>query len=200
MEKSRAYWYHIVSLAHAYLDHRLAPQFTNPQHALHRIPKFPGRLKSPFERPLGTTSTFALCSLASSTWRVVGDSRCDAVEKESTRPALVQIGTRSAIPFRLCGNVFSHWIGTTAEKATGPKYLGILAIGWCYILSARLVELQGESAIMRYTSSLLRRKSLQFTRRDSYHRCSGRRYKSCPLVVCDTRKKRGMGSYCERGP
>lgn len=42
----------------------------------------------------------------------------------------------------------------TAENATGPNYLGILAIGWCYILSAQLIEMQGSSAIMRYTDSL----------------------------------------------
>lgn len=39
------------------------------------------------------------------------------------------------------------------EKSTGPNYLGILTIAWCYILSARLVEMQGEGASMSYTSS-----------------------------------------------
>lgn len=39
------------------------------------------------------------------------------------------------------------------EKDTCPNYLGILTIGWCYILSARLVEMQGEGATMQYTTS-----------------------------------------------
>jgi len=83
----------------------------------------------------------------------VGNSGCDVINKERTTPALVQIGTATAIPYSFCGDVFSHWLGTTTENATDPNYLGILAIGWCYILSARLVEMQGDSAIMRYTSS-----------------------------------------------
>ncbi|RAQ67017.1 hypothetical protein COH20_008362 [Aspergillus flavus] len=154
LEKSRAYWYHIASVAYAYLDHGLVPEFANPQHALHKIPRFPCRLKAQFVRPLGTTAIFALCSEASSTWRLIGNSDCEAVKKERTKPALVQIGTASTIPYSFCGKVFSQWIGMTAENATGPNYLGILAIGWCYILSAQLIEMQGSSAIMRYTDSL----------------------------------------------
>lgn len=83
----------------------------------------------------------------------MGHSDCHAAKKETTTPALVQIGIGSAILCSFCGNVFSHWIGTATEKATDPNSLGILAIGWCYILSARLVEMQGGSAIMRYTNS-----------------------------------------------
>ncbi|GMG00617.1 unnamed protein product [Aspergillus oryzae] len=154
LEKSRAYWDHIASVAYAYLDHGLVPEFANPQHALHKIPRFPCRLKAQFVRPLGTAAIFALCSAASSTWRLIGNSDCEAVKKERTKPALVQIGTASTIPYSFCGKVFSQWIGMTAENATGPNYLGILAIGWCYILSAQLIEMQGSSAIMRYTDSL----------------------------------------------
>ncbi|KAB8272935.1 hypothetical protein BDV30DRAFT_239017 [Aspergillus minisclerotigenes] len=154
LEKSRAYWYHIASVACAYLDHGLVPEFANPQHALHKIPRFPCRLKAQLVRPLGTTAIFALCSEASSTGRLVGNSDCEAVKKERTKPALVQIGTGSTIPYSFCGKVFSHWIGMATEKGTGPNYLGILAIGWCYILSAQLIEMQGSSAVMRYTDSL----------------------------------------------
>ncbi|KAJ5176559.1 uncharacterized protein N7482_002436 [Penicillium canariense] len=104
--------------------------------------------------PLGIAPTFPLCSLASSTWRLLGDSGCDAeVKKETTRHTWVQIGTGRPTPYSFCGNIFSYWIGTTTEKATGPNYLGILAIGWCYILSAELVAKQGGSAVMRYTDS-----------------------------------------------
>lgn len=70
-----------------------------------------------------------------------------------TKFALVQIGTARTIPYSFCGDVFSHWIGTTTQKAKFPNYLGILAIGWYYILSARLVEMHGDSAVIRYTNS-----------------------------------------------
>jgi hypothetical protein len=46
-----------------------------------------------------------------------------------------------------------RWTGTTDEERDVPSYLGILALGWSYILSARLVEVQGEGAKMIYTGS-----------------------------------------------
>lgn len=39
------------------------------------------------------------------------------------------------------------------KKHTSPNYLGILTIGWWYVLSARFVEIQGEGATMQYTAS-----------------------------------------------
>lgn len=83
----------------------------------------------------------------------MGNSDCDVVKKETTKETLVQIGTARSIEFSFCGDVFGHWIGTTTEKAASPNYLGILAIGWSYILSAQLVEMQGGSASMCYTDS-----------------------------------------------
>ncbi|PLB55666.1 hypothetical protein P170DRAFT_506221 [Aspergillus steynii IBT 23096] len=152
LEKSRAYWYHIASIAHAYLDHGLAPEFIDPHHALYKVPRFQSPLKSQEARPFGNTPIWALCSLATSNWRLSSD--CDAVKKERARLAVVQIGTSRTIPYSFYGKVFSDWIGTTMEKKTGPNYLGILAIGWCYILSAQLLEMQGGSAVMHYTNSL----------------------------------------------
>lgn len=77
---------------------------------------------------------------------------CDTVKKGTTSPALLQIGISTTIPHDLGGDVFSHWVGTTEENITGPKYLGILTIGWCYVLSVRLVEMQEEDASISYTS------------------------------------------------
>jgi hypothetical protein len=67
--------------------------------------------------------------------------------------ALLQIGISGAIPYNFDGSIFNSWIGTREEKSTGPNYLGILTIGWCYLLSARLVEIHGQGATMRYTTS-----------------------------------------------
>lgn len=63
------------------------------------------------------------------------------IEKEIIYSALLKIGTRVAIPCSFSGRVFSSWIGITEESRTGPNYLGILTIVWCYILSTRLVEI-----------------------------------------------------------
>ncbi|KAK1141791.1 hypothetical protein N8T08_008456 [Aspergillus melleus] len=39
------------------------------------------------------------------------------------------------------------------SSAILADYLGVLAAGWCYVLSAWLVEVQGDGASMRYTDS-----------------------------------------------
>ena len=52
-------------------------------------------------------------------------------------------------------------------KATGPNYLGTLAIARSYILSAQLVEMQGGGGIMRYTNS--RAESLDENSSESVH-------------------------------
>ncbi|KAJ5097491.1 hypothetical protein N7456_008212 [Penicillium angulare] len=69
---------------------------------------------------------------------------------------MLQLGTAESVPIHLDGNVFTSWIGTLEETApedtlSGPNYLGILTLGWCYVLSAYLVELRGEGSSMEYT-------------------------------------------------
>lgn len=103
--------------------------------------------------PYGVSPSFVLCMQASSTWKLTGNSDCETTEKERTTDALLKIGTSVAIPYSFNGGVFGSWIGTTEEKSCGPNYLGILTIGWYYILSARLVEIQGDGASMEYTTS-----------------------------------------------
>lgn len=135
------------------MRHGLAPEYTNPCHALQRLPKFQGRPKETYARPYGVSPRPALCLQATSTWKLVGSSDCGRLEKEKSNPALLQIGISVAIPYNFDGRAFNSWIGTKEEKSTCPNDLGILTIGWCYILSARLVEIYGEGAYMRYTKS-----------------------------------------------
>lgn len=75
------------------------------------------------------------------------------IEKEITNSALLKIGIGVATSYGLCGRIFSSWIGITEESHAGPNYLGILTVTWCYILSALLVEIQGEGASTYYTIS-----------------------------------------------
>lgn len=90
---------------------------------------------------------------ASSTWKLTGNSECDTIEKERTANSLLKIGTSVAIPYSFHGDVFGSWIATVEEENCGPNYLGILTIGWCYILSARLLDIHGDGASMEYTTS-----------------------------------------------
>ncbi|CAI7569446.1 unnamed protein product [Penicillium glandicola] len=151
--KSREYWYRLTSLADAHRGHGLNAGYVNPGRTLHRVPKLRVRPKTTYVRAYGVSPSLVLCMQASSTWKLVGNSDCDTIEKERTSHALLQVGTSVAIPYTFDGFVFNSWIGTTEEKCTGPNYLGILTVGWCYILSARLVEIQGEGATMHHTTS-----------------------------------------------
>ncbi|KAI2730926.1 hypothetical protein DTO012A9_512 [Penicillium roqueforti] len=81
LEKSRDYWYRLTSLAYAYRDHGLNPEYTNPRHILHRIPKLHVRPETTYARPYGV-SPLVLCMQASSTWKLVGNSDCDSIAKK----------------------------------------------------------------------------------------------------------------------
>jgi hypothetical protein len=65
---------------------------------------------------------------------------------------LLQLGTQASIPSAFGGDSFRQWIGIPDEARDGRSHLGILVLGWSYIISARLVEIQGDSAEMRYTN------------------------------------------------
>lgn len=153
LEKSRRYWYCLASFADIQRRQGLFPEYTQPCHILHRIPQFRGRPKKTQERPFGVSSDPVLCLEASSTWKLVTDSECDKLKKEVTNSTLLQIGISVPVPCTFHGRIFNHWIGTAEEDSSGPNYLGILTLGWCYVLSARFVELYGQDATMRYTSS-----------------------------------------------
>lgn len=104
---------------------------------------------------LSASPSQVLCLQASVNWRLdESTADCQRVQKDKTHSVLLQIGTKAAIPYTLSGCDFHHWIGTVDEVAAGPNYLAVLTLGWCYILSARLVEIQGEDgAAMTYTES-----------------------------------------------
>lgn len=81
-----------------------------------------------------------------STWVARGPS--GEVQGKKTVIGLVWIGSQEIVPCEFDGDAFSHWPGT---KIKSPNYIGILALGWSYILSARLVEIFGACSTMSYT-------------------------------------------------
>ena len=131
--------------------------YANPRNMLGRVPAIPKNLKCTYAGNFGSSPSKALCAEANSTWRVTDNTSCGLAKEEKKIPGLVQIGTRSPIPCKFGGDSFRRWTGTTGEERDMPSYLGVLALGWCYILSARLVEGQGGDAKMTYTMSNLAR-------------------------------------------
>jgi hypothetical protein len=82
----------------------------------------------------------------------VTNSSC-GLRGEKTVSGLLQIGPQEPIPCRFSGDGFSQWSGSLGEEQNAPNYLGVLALGWSYILSARLGEILGDGATMTYTTS-----------------------------------------------
>ncbi|PYI28568.1 hypothetical protein BP00DRAFT_488680 [Aspergillus indologenus CBS 114.80] len=99
---------------------------------------------------MGASPSPILCFQASACWRLNGSTDC-GIPTDKTDPVLLHLGTKAAVPYSFEGGSFRKWIGTAGENVDSPNYLGILTLGWCYILSAGLVELQGDGASMRYT-------------------------------------------------
>ena len=120
---------------------------------LRQVPRIYGNPQKIHDFHFSISPSQAVCLEASATWQLNDPTHCDHVQEEKTHPVLLQIGARGAIPCSFTGEDFCHWIGTSDEVAVAPNYLGILLLGWCYILSVRLVEMRGEGATMEYTAS-----------------------------------------------
>ncbi|KAL9023528.1 MAG: hypothetical protein Q9196_007148, partial [Gyalolechia fulgens] len=64
------------------------------------------------------------------------------------------ISIQSPTPVDWNGTSFRQWVGVEGENTT-RNYISILALGWSYILSARLLEMQGQGgAEIEYTQSM----------------------------------------------
>lgn len=150
LEKSRKYWYQLAALAYGLRDSGLIPEFINPRHALHRVPRLQPCSSRLQIRPFGISPAIGLCIEASSTWQLPAEHDCDKLEREISLPALLQLGTDTATSFSFTESV--PWNSTSEENATGPSYLGLLTLGWCYTLSAQLVEMLEGDASIHYTS------------------------------------------------
>ncbi|OJJ74447.1 hypothetical protein ASPBRDRAFT_27476 [Aspergillus brasiliensis CBS 101740] len=151
LEKSREYWYQIASLAFQLRDSDSTSDFPNPRLALHRIPKLQARSERFHIRPWGRTPVRGLCFEASSVWTLPTGRDCGKLKKQLSHLTLVQVGTAAATSFSFTESVFSSWNRKGEQGAFVPNYLGLLAIGWCYVLSAQLVEMRGEGSSMQYT-------------------------------------------------
>ncbi|RAK95880.1 uncharacterized protein BO80DRAFT_449746 [Aspergillus ibericus CBS 121593] len=153
LEKSRLYWYSIASVACNYRDHGVKQESANPHHMLWKVPRMHGGPHTTYAIYMGACPCQLLFFRASVSWQLDGSTDCDRVQRHKSNPVLLQLGTKAPVPYTLSGNGFRQWMGTEDEVAVGPNYLAILTLGWCYILSARLLEIQGRGGMMEYTTS-----------------------------------------------
>ncbi|KAJ5350606.1 hypothetical protein N7541_008333 [Penicillium brevicompactum] len=152
LTKSRNYWHLLGSVAHAIRDTGLLVEYTDPRLSLRRVPKLHARPEESHTQPL-LYSRRNMILKASSVWKVTGHEDCDGLKEEVIRPSYMKLASGNCVPVELDGEVFSTWIGTKEEASTNSNYISILTLGWCYILSARLIELRGAGATLSYTDS-----------------------------------------------
>ncbi|KAF9888057.1 hypothetical protein FE257_009322 [Aspergillus nanangensis] len=147
LEQSSSYWHRMSDAAECAHGEGIRPYAANPHHMLQKVPRMRG---NPRETHVAYNM---MCFTASTRWVVEESTACSGLRMDKSHTTLFHMGTKTPVPLTLDGDGFRHWIGTKNEKQSGPNYLAILVLGWCYILSARLVEMQHgrEGAAMQYT-------------------------------------------------
>lgn len=89
-----------------------------------------------------------------SEWRIMGSKDCEASGKPVQVPP-VQLRWMIGAPTKLTLNGISFRTWPEFEGPKQPNFLAILVLAWSYILSARLVELQGQDGSrIDYTRSI----------------------------------------------
>lgn len=88
-----------------------------------------------------------------SKWHITGSKNCEASGKPiQIPPVRLRLLIRTPTNVTLRGNSFRSW--TEFEMIDQPNLLAILVLAWSYILSARLMELQGRNGSqMVYTQT-----------------------------------------------
>ncbi|KAI4138338.1 MAG: hypothetical protein LQ341_004716 [Variospora aurantia] len=101
-----------------------------------------------------SSATSTLFLEAHSIFGFTSNEGCTVGDNIKTIPALLQLGIQSPTPVHWNGTSFRQWVGIEGEN-TKRNYISILALGWSYILSVRLLEMQGQGgAEIAYTQSI----------------------------------------------
>ena len=152
--KARTYWHCVAEQAISQHRSGILLHHVNLQSMLGRVPAIPTRPGYICTYSMSSTKK-AMFIKASSTWRVTANDGCGIDGKERTTQADLQIGIQEPTEYRLTGDCFCRWPQVENQRQDTTNYLGLLTLGWSYILSARLVEMQGqEGAKIVYTDSM----------------------------------------------
>ncbi|KAL8645006.1 MAG: hypothetical protein Q9210_006954 [Variospora velana] len=151
---ARVYWCRLAEKALSQHRRGLLPQQVNPFHMLGRVPAIPdkpGRICTlAFDESFTDSALFLE---AHSTFQVGKNEGCTASGNVKNIPALLLLGVKSSTLVNWNGTSFHQWVGIEGENRT-KNYISILALAWSYILSVRLLEMQGQGDTeIAYTES-----------------------------------------------
>ena len=76
------------------------------------------------------------------TWQVSSDNNCGVNANERIVPTDVQIGVQEPTRYRLGDHCFRSWPQDGDQRPKITNYMGVLTLGWSYIFSACLIEMQ----------------------------------------------------------
>jgi len=151
--KARTYWHCLAEQAILQRRNGISSHHVNLQSMLGRVPALPATPGYTYTYSVNSTKK-AMFMEASSTWRVTANDSCGIDGKERTVQADLQIGIQEPTKYRLTGDCFYHW-SQDGDRQDTTNYLGLLALGWSYVLSACAVERQGQDgARIVYTDSI----------------------------------------------
>ncbi|KAL2871510.1 uncharacterized protein BJX67DRAFT_377277 [Aspergillus lucknowensis] len=145
LTQSRGYWFKLASLAKVYRRTGLLRESTNPKYMLQAVPRI---REVPRE-----TSILNLGSSLAPSLAIEGERDCGIADEKITEAQFLQIGISNPTPFNYLGWNFCSWIGAAGQESERHNYMAVLTPGWCYILSARLVDGYKTGASMQHTDS-----------------------------------------------
>ena len=152
LASARTYWYALGERAESF--HHQVLSGLNVHCILARVPAIP---TEPVRVSKILRHTETLCTNTFSTWHVKASDGCGIDGREKIIESNIWVGIQEATKVELSGDCFRRWPPSDlGENET--NYLAILTLGWCYVLSACMIELQGQKgAKMFYTNSVTTR-------------------------------------------
>ena len=147
---ARTYWHSLAEQSR--VDHHHGIPKLDFRCIIARVPAIPIESVCTY-RVVGLTRALSLKS--SSIWRVTaGNDECGIDGKEKHIESNMRIGVQTATRVTLSGDCFANW-PQDRLRGRASNYIAILTLAWSYILSARMVELQGHNgACTFYTNSI----------------------------------------------
>lgn len=156
LQQSRTYWHGLAQHAMVSYKRDIFPSSSlAPSELLKHVPSIPDNRVADCRAPLKITPSNGVLSLeGQATWVVAEDGDCGIVGMQKSRTSSLAIGVREPAPLRFGNVAFCSRLDHGSYSCSQRNMVGVLALGWLYILSAELVDREiVDTATISYTDS-----------------------------------------------
>ncbi|KAL3460630.1 hypothetical protein BJX64DRAFT_290109 [Aspergillus heterothallicus] len=153
LRNSREYWYKAAAIARNNQTVGLPPEATMPHFMLQKVPRICMNPRKTLLLHIGASLVPSLAVEGRANWVIEGPKDCGIADAKEGEARALQIGISKPTGFNFSNRSFHYWKGAKGQEIPYHNYLAVLTLGWCYIISARFVELYGKDARMEYTGS-----------------------------------------------